>query len=160
MPEKKAGKRAVLKKTDKTTSRERPKARTADVRLPKIRQKSTNPIKHKKKLSKRPRQGNAQDKIRRKFRVSPLAHKKADSTPPAAFSETAHFLRGNSAATNSAAVKKSRATGWQGGKKSGQPAGRGVVVKNARQKKSGQKGRISADIRFPQGIWPERARVS
>jgi len=46
-----------------------------------------------KKLSERLRQGNAEEKIRRKFRVSPLAHKKADSTPPAAFSETAHFPR-------------------------------------------------------------------
>ena len=95
LPVKKAGGRAVLKKTDKPTSRERPRARTTDARLPKSRQKSTNPIQYQKKLSKRPPQGNAQEKIRRKFRVSPFAHKKADSALPAAFSETAHFLRQN-----------------------------------------------------------------
>ena len=92
---KKAGKRSVLKKTDKPTPREgsRPKARTADARLPKSRQKSTNPIQHQKSCQKGCARAMQKKKTAENSVSAHLRIKKRTAHPPRHF-QRQHTSRG------------------------------------------------------------------
>ena len=95
LPVKKAGKRSVLKKTDKPTPREgsRPKARTADARLPKSRQKSTNPIQHQKSCQKGCARAMQKKKSAENSVSAHLRIKKRTAHPPRHF-QRQHTSRG------------------------------------------------------------------
>ena len=104
-------------------------------RLEKADKRGGMPTGIEKRLQNGPHKPTAREKSRQTGHAGPLPVKKAGSPLPAGKCPTAERRQ-----------LKNRAAGWRGGKKSGQPAPRGVEAGGLRQKKSGQKGRISVDI--------------